>query len=62
MKLKNATTTYTLDPDESKAMFAETLGVDADNVEIKPTMRTVGDCLDRYSYDVFAGVEVTVRK
>lgn len=62
MKLKNAVTTYTLDLDELKAMFAETLGVEVGTIEIKPTMRTVGDCLDRYSYDIFAGVEVIVRK
>jgi hypothetical protein len=62
MKLKNAITTYTLDIDELKAMFAETLGVEVDNIEIKPTMRAVGDCHDRYTHEVFAGVEVIVRK
>lgn len=59
MKLKNAITTYTLDIDELKAMFAETLGVEADNIEIKANIRAVGDCFDRY---VFAGVEVIARK
>jgi hypothetical protein len=70
MKLKNAITTYRLDLDELKAMFAEKLNVEAKNIDVGLITKTVyGDEWgsqniydERFDREEFVGVEVTVRK